>query len=731
MENSKLLTVELYLFELTERASRFYMHLDDIKKQFYEFNTTVKDKLIFIQSYKDCILKILNIAANISHEISKGDHKEETYKKCLYNIKESLASINNLHREFLSHLPRPSEPIELRRFSRIIDKHVVKLSEDGIINKSDSQKKELSIYISEEIGDSVYSKDPLSNFKEINLNRVIENFNNAFIESPVSSFEKQNTNNSTIHITIPRIDASNPCRWPTLIHELGHNIIHEDFFKTGDILSDFRSSLMPGQISFIEDFEVKRKIMLKSWLTECWCDLFACTVFGPAFWFSQYVSFIFETGTNDDEIYPKPLFRLKLIYNILLHRFSGTLFSELKETIELSETIVEHFDKEDSNGFNNDEDLREMYMYFRTYFRKYFFKEKDSKLQFETEILNKKLSPLIKYTEEIEEVTIRELEEYLSLGLPIPGKNIKEGVFSQKPTYVQEILLAAWYFRNNGLKKSILKDLNLLYSVKPNDFIQSFEQGIFKIFKKFDESILRSIQVSEWFDLFYDINYVNESINLEKELTDSFDELSPLKNQLVDIEIFNLLQKKIIKIIPIINLKEQLGSTSLDLRLGTSFQLYYQTKYGVIDFSDSQSLHEAEFNSNLIDLDFLESITISPGQFLLAHTMEYLKLPENIAAEIEGRSSFARLGLEIHMTAGFVDPGFEGVITLEIYNAGPNPVKLFPGIRIAQLKFIPINIPLRPYNKKNDAKYKGLLSHHTSKQFKDYEISKIKDAKSN
>jgi dCTP deaminase len=105
--------------------------------------------------------------------------------------------------------------------------------------------------------------------------------------------------------------------------------------------------------------------------------------------------------------------------------------------------------------------------------------------------------------------------------------------------------------------------------------------------------------------------------------------------------------------------------------------------------------------------------------------MEYIKLPGNIAAEIEGRSSFARLGLETHMTAGFVDPGFEGVLTFEIFNAGPNPIKLYPGLRIAQIRFSYINEPVKAYNKKINAKYRGLLAHHYSLQFKDSEVKRI------
>lgn len=595
---------------------------------------------------------------------------------------------------------------------------------------------QISIFVSEEIGDSIYAKDPLSDFKGKKLNNIIKSFNSKLKKEigkiQISEFAKDKEKDQTIHITIPRIDANNPCRWPTLIHEMAHNVMDNDFFTESDIEKDFETSLNEEQINFLHEF--KQKINLKSWLTECWCDLFACVVFGPAFWFSQYVSFIFQ-GIRDngpiDMDYPKALFRLNLIYKILSHRFSDTLFTELKETIALSESIFEYFDKLDNKGFNNDDDVRELFLYFREYFLEYFFIVEGSQLKLGTNNLNKNLKHLIKYTEGIEENTIKSLVGSLKEGFPIPSKKMDNNRIIEKPTYVQEILLAAWIYRNIDFKEVVLNRLNELTKYLQNrsekEFVEQYEKLVVKPFIRFDQSILRSIQVSEWFDL-YD---PNNSPKISKQFENEFEKIGKnkdsFKNQLVDMEIYNLLKSGKLKIVPVMNLNEQLGSTSIDIRFGTSVQLYYPTKYGLIDLSDEQSLYSAEYNSKMIDLDYLESIIISPGQFILGHSMEYFKLPEKISGELEGRSSFARLGLEIHMTAGFIDPGFEGVLTFEMYNSGPNPIKLYPGIRIAQLRFIPINKPFRPYNKKHDAKYKGLLSHYTSMQSKDYEIERIKE----
>jgi dCTP deaminase len=107
--------------------------------------------------------------------------------------------------------------------------------------------------------------------------------------------------------------------------------------------------------------------------------------------------------------------------------------------------------------------------------------------------------------------------------------------------------------------------------------------------------------------------------------------------------------------------------------------------------------------------------------------LEYIKLPDTLCGTLEGRSSFARLGIEIHMTAGFIDPGFEGVITFEIYNAGPTTVKLYPGMRIGQLRFERNSEPREKYSDRHSVKYKGLLEHDLSRQSKDFEVELIKE----
>src|SRR5271166_6103836 len=118
-----------------------------------------------------------------------------------------------------------------------------------------------------------------------------------------------------------------------------------------------------------------------------------------------------------------------------------------------------------------------------------------------------------------------------------------------------------------------------------------------------------------------------------------------------------------------------------------------------------------------------ESVYLHPGEFVLASTLEWFRLPDDLAGRIEGRSSWRRRGLLVHATAGFVDPGFAGVLTFELSNAGRLPIKLTPGLRIGQVCFFGMSTPsLIPYAKKHKAKYFEATSLETSKAGLDPEV---------
>jgi dCTP deaminase len=132
---------------------------------------------------------------------------------------------------------------------------------------------------------------------------------------------------------------------------------------------------------------------------------------------------------------------------------------------------------------------------------------------------------------------------------------------------------------------------------------------------------------------------------------------------------------------------------SVDLRLGDSFRVFHNYRASFIDLRNPPENLTEEV---VVAPD--ESFVIHPGEFCLGRTLEWVELPGDIVARIEGKSSLGRLGLIVHATAGFCDPGWKGTLTLELNNLTRVPIKLYPGGLIAQLSFMTLDAPaLRPY----------------------------------
>ncbi len=164
--------------------------------------------------------------------------------------------------------------------------------------------------------------------------------------------------------------------------------------------------------------------------------------------------------------------------------------------------------------------------------------------------------------------------------------------------------------------------------------------------------------------------------------------------------------------------KNLLSPSSLDIRLGKRF-IFFKEPVSEMEIIDvKKPVSERVY----MEVDVDDFIIIKPRQFILGHTLEYIKLPAYISARLEGRSSIARLGIIIHSTGGFIDPGFEGQITLEMTNINHYPIKIYPGMKIAQIAFEKLDYPAaNPYNKRKTSKYIGQRGATLSKIFKDFD----------
>ncbi len=145
---------------------------------------------------------------------------------------------------------------------------------------------------------------------------------------------------------------------------------------------------------------------------------------------------------------------------------------------------------------------------------------------------------------------------------------------------------------------------------------------------------------------------------------------------------------------------EQVQSAWVDLTLGKEFRVFKSTQSAVIDPKHPEEITEK------VAVEDGKAFILHPGEFILGAVNEYVKFPTDIAGAVDGRSSLGRLGVVVHITSTFVDPGWEGKLVLEITNVGKMPVALYPGMRICKLVFMKLSSECeRPYFMKKDAKY--------------------------
>ncbi len=157
--------------------------------------------------------------------------------------------------------------------------------------------------------------------------------------------------------------------------------------------------------------------------------------------------------------------------------------------------------------------------------------------------------------------------------------------------------------------------------------------------------------------------------------------------------------------------------SSVDVRLDRFFRLFDNHKYQNID----PSLDQPDL-TRLVEVEAHEPFVLHPGEFVLGATYEVVTLPDDVAARLEGKSSLGRLGLLTHSTAGFIDPGFSGHVTLELSNVATLPITLWPGMKIGQLCFFRLSSPAEhPYgSQKYGSRYQGQRGPTASRSFQNF-----------
>jgi dCTP deaminase len=154
--------------------------------------------------------------------------------------------------------------------------------------------------------------------------------------------------------------------------------------------------------------------------------------------------------------------------------------------------------------------------------------------------------------------------------------------------------------------------------------------------------------------------------------------------------------------------------SSVDLHVDAEFRVFRNNRYPFIDVKQQQDLTE------LVEVKPEEAFILHPGEFVLGSTLERVALPDDLVARLEGKSSLGRLGLLIHSTAGYVDPGWDGFLTLELSNVANLPITIYPGMKIGQISFFRLTTPAAmPYGSAGN-KYQGQRGPTASRFFEEY-----------
>jgi len=698
--------IDSLTFEITERLVRMYEHIDRSCMMATVPGTRANAQLKIASEMQEHLVEVLGLTIENSAPASLL-----TQEGKLAYLHTALEYLSTIHMTGLVRIPRPHEPVEVVSYLRQT------LMADGLPEGDVTEGAVIpDIFATEGLGNHAHYRFALASAKlklgvpcALQGNLVDFALQNGLEEDVMTRDANMR------YISLPRIDLGNPCKWPSLMHEVGH------FRSPTDILSSLAdvvgANYLERALTCIKPFCSDTSMLgcraeLSKWLLECWCDAYAVIMAGPAAYFAQLHAFMFSHPIYLSERakissgYPPAWFRLKLLLTLsearldvddeqMRHQICAAMESEKRNAFEMFEIKVVYAPE-----------LALLQRVFSDYLRMAFPREK------------------YRHSAQISSSALKRLVADLEQGLPVPSlTETDKGRNYQRAATPSEILLAGWLYRCSSFKSEFL---NVLRNSADQGKSATLLELVAKVARS-DETLKRSIQMSEWFKILSH-NSTDGDAESNSAVSSSAGVSSSVAGLLSDVDIHGLLRDESLRIIPLIDAQRQIRGSVIDLRLGHNFEVFYSNVPRVVD--PLRTAQTEEHDSMEVDVDFSKSMQVGPGQFVLAHTLEYIKLPANVAAQIEGRSSFARLGLQVHMTANLVEAGFDGCLTLEILNSGPSTITLYPGMRIAQIRLFRFGTsPKYPYGHSGENKYRGRLSHNKTQQFSDWEVRAIDAAK--
>lgn len=741
MENSDLLIAEIFersvrLFGLVSRSTR---HLEATGRK-------ISAQIASAQRIKELLQTL------VIDELCAIDLSSEPQGAKVDQLLALMEVVAMFHEGTLPTVPRIIEPIELHSYLR-----------QGGVSDSIAQKRTL-VFAAERLGMQVYPNGLAGLLVQLAARHKLEAkarhysadisaFAIATLQERIDPYHSASSTEDQAYVAIPAIDIHNPTRWPSLWHELAHNQLQKDSdslirrfkrFVDGDSASSdaFERLCIHTYMIAIDPEDRRRELtpevsqlamqdgqrLIAEWLRECWCDAFGVRQAGLGFLYSQLHDFMFSWPSYLaknfalGQPYPPAWLRLRLSRNLAIERLRHQankpdqgLVGKLVDDYEAEENLFLSLNppKAEVEKFKNR--FADIYSYFLAFLKQDVFASHPDVLK-----------------GDISGAAFEELEDDLRAGLPIPAIIDRASGIS-RAAQVSEIILAGWRTRNERLRLALLTEFRE-YRDQKIDAAKCIQVAL-GLVDRADDSMKRSIQVAEWFSILSGADPEEEQRAPACDATHpEYSALDLPVGLLSETAINQLLfpakpGKPSMRIVPLIDRRQQINGTAIDLRLGHNFELFQSIGQHAIDPCDIKS--DNRVDSLEVEVDFLEGFPLMPGQFVLGHTLEYIKLPTDIAAQIEGRSSFARLGIQVHMTANLVDAGFEGCLTLEIKNNGPSTVVLYPGMRFAQLRLFKLNSASKQGYGTRGAKYHGQLGQNKAKLLADREVNIFRSHRSN
>lgn len=541
-----------------------------------------------------------------------------------------------------------------------------------------------------------------------------------------------------IVLQLPTVDVSAPLAWPLLAHEVGHAIDLDQ-----QISNRIAARIGPGADAGV-------RALIQDMCEELTADLIAAKAIGPAAPLAL-LSFVYcllpqeavewdpspRLQGRNERVYPTTRWRARVAYEYLATK-TGELAS-LKSEVEDFEAAW-RFRAEVSLGVHRAtaaaENEQEVYERLITTLASEIVKEIED-------------LPLQDFS--LQNVSLTRHASRLERNLPVPAQGNSRALltrdvrqyrqrkkssreqfdslvhrFEEKPTTVAAILLSGYVHRNKLIAEA---------SAEPGIVNDTSASLMCARLERADTLLRTSIDGSAIHDRLLRRRRANEAVAAARGIGPSFvhsEVHSPTaiteRSLLSDIQILARLvhenDERLLFISPLVSPSTQLGPSSLDVRLGTDVYVTTTSSLSHLDLeADREELERQKrlyFRRQRVGAD--GEFVLHPGEFVLAATLEYFRFPRDIAGRLEGRSSLGRLGLQVHATAGFVDPGFAGNLTFELINSGNLPIRIAPGFRLGQICFFPVSGVQVAYGQKPHSKYGGSISAEPSRVEVDPEI---------